>query len=120
MTWNSLPTDLRNIYDSDLFKTTMQKKKPADYLCRLCKNYLGFLVSLMCHHHTRYFTQNFPYFIFCKKKILPLLIGKFYMKLVKVHFITAHMIYNKSIYLERGYPGVALVYLVSNQVYLHI
>ena len=39
--WNSLPTDLRNICDFDLSKTTMRRWKPVDYPCRLCKNYLG-------------------------------------------------------------------------------
>ena len=36
--WNSLPNDLRNIYDFDLFKTLIRRWKPVDCPCRLCKN----------------------------------------------------------------------------------
>ena len=38
--WNSLPNYLRTICDFDLFKTAMQRWKPVDCRCRLCKNYL--------------------------------------------------------------------------------
>ena len=38
--WNSLPNDLSNIYDFDLFETTIGRWKPVDCPCRLCKNYL--------------------------------------------------------------------------------
>ena len=41
--WNSLPNDLTNICDFDLFKTTIRRWKPVDCPCRLCKNYLGCL-----------------------------------------------------------------------------
>ena len=37
---NSLPNDLKNICDFDLFKTTIQRWKPVDCPCRLCKIYL--------------------------------------------------------------------------------
>ena len=38
--WNSLPNELRNICDFDLFKTTIDRWEPVDCPCRLCKNYL--------------------------------------------------------------------------------
>ena len=38
--WNRLPNDLRNIFDFDLFKTTIRRWKPIVYPC---KNYLGSL-----------------------------------------------------------------------------
>ena len=38
--WNSLPNDLRNICDFDLFKTTIRRQKPVDCPCRMCKSYL--------------------------------------------------------------------------------
>ena len=41
--WNSLPNDLRNICEFDLFKMTIGRWKLFDCLCRLCKNYLGCL-----------------------------------------------------------------------------
>ena len=41
--WNSLPHDLRNICDFDLFKTTIRRWKPVDCPCKLCKIYLGSL-----------------------------------------------------------------------------
>ena len=44
---NSLQNDLRNICDFDLFKTTIQRWKPVECPYRLCKNYLGGLVSLL-------------------------------------------------------------------------
>ena len=41
--WNSLPNDLKNICNLDLLKTTIQRWKPVDCLCRLCKKYLDSL-----------------------------------------------------------------------------
>ena len=38
--WNSVPNDLKNICDFDLFKTTIPRWKPVDSSCGLCKNYL--------------------------------------------------------------------------------
>ena len=40
MIWNSLPNDLRNICDFDLYKTLIQRWKSVDCPCRLCKHYL--------------------------------------------------------------------------------
>ena len=38
--WNSLPNDLKDICDFDLFKTTIRKQKLVHCPCRLYKNYL--------------------------------------------------------------------------------
>ena len=38
--WNSLPNDLKDICDFDLFKTTIRKQKLVHCSCRLYKNYL--------------------------------------------------------------------------------
>ena len=41
--WNSLPNDLKNTCDFDLFKRTIRRWKPVECPCRLCKTYLGVL-----------------------------------------------------------------------------
>ena len=67
--WNSFSNDLRNIGDFDLFKTTIQRWKPVDCPCSLCKNYLdglGFIAVLS--YFTRKFTQVFL-IMFCKNEI---------------------------------------------------
>ena len=38
--WNSLPNDLGNICDFDLFKMIIRRWKPVEYSCRQCKSYL--------------------------------------------------------------------------------
>ena len=66
---NSLPNDLRNICDFDLFKTTIHKWKPVDCPCRLEDLPRG------------------PWFHYCFKLIVPDSLCKFYLLcFVKIEF----------------------------------
>ena len=40
MTWNLLPSDIKDSESLTIFKAKIRKWKPEGYTCRLCKHYL--------------------------------------------------------------------------------